>query len=125
MKIRYDFVSNSSSSSFVLFGTEVKKNELLELQKKMPGHENDENNDFIDLSELQEFLYTVCDVSLIDYDECSIYCGSSPVMMKDNETLLQFKERIAKMLSEYGIERDAHSIKFYSGTNYDDGLSFD
>ena len=78
MKIRMGFVSNSSSSSFCIFGI------------RFDGTEN-EAYEFVKDTEL------VAETTISGYDE--VYIGLYPESMKDEETLLNFKERIIRQLA--------------------------
>ena len=111
MKIRSDFVSNSSSSSFMLVGHSFDNDELIkiaEYNKLMPEypeeHENPENYEEWERWEIIEalekrfpsldFKYGIENF----YDEVCI--GMEYDKMKDSETKKDFEKRIADRLKE-------------------------
>lgn len=97
MKIRNGFVSNSSSSSFVIFGRYN-----------------------VDLEELN-IEHDVLDEKGIEYyedDESGLCVGVDPGEMKPDETLLQFQTRIAKKLTDAGIPTEPKEMMFTGGSYY-------
>ena len=89
MKIRYGFVSNSSSSSFLIYGTIVSHQKMKEVALK----NGKEVYDFGWGSGL--FMTQPC-----EDDWC---VGLSYAEIKDDETGLEFKERVKKALAENGF----------------------
>ena len=85
MKIRNGFVSNSSTSSFCIYGAQIKRNIVDEDKVTKAGlevHYGDPNND----------------------DE-NFNIGRSWCSIKDEETGAQFKASIAKLIKEmFGTE---------------------
>ena len=109
MKIRDGFVSNSSSTSFYIFGIITDMQDLFNSFKilckkgiltekefiKIFGALEFEDYDFND-DEINNFLNdNDCnDISIYDDDENSaVYIGRSPEHLRDNETGKQFKEK--------------------------------
>ena len=107
MKLRSDFVSNSSSSSFIVMGSWV----------SIP--EDKRSHEYIDSLNLGD------EIRWIYSDSDEVVIGLPFESMKDDETLKQFKERVAIILSkipgktfnisDIGIIRGvSHDGEFYS-----------
>ena len=142
MKIRSDYVSNSSSSSFVIVGKTYDRSEIRkliedrgdELFKMMKGskfsrycNNYKDINDLIDGWGLREVF---CAVGLWSEEEgdCgdgdSILIGLDPSEMKDEQTLKEFKEVVVGKLKEIGLEAEVKDIGFVSGGTDSGGYTF-
>lgn len=91
MKIRQGFVSNSSTSSFMIMGKwlDDAPENLRELRNQgIRYYESDEDGPCIGLS----------------FD------------IKDDETWGQYKDRVAKVLTTYGVPAEAKDIRLCTGT---------
>lgn len=94
MKVRNGFVSNSSSSSFVLFGawTDDEPSQRAELRKKGIHWELDEE---------------------------SGWCvGVDPDDMDEEETLAEFRKRVSQKLHDNGIDINSKNLVFTGGSCY-------
>lgn len=130
MKIRYDFVSNSSSSSFVLWGISYDTYELVEKLRVaglVPSESGCEEksatayiNAFLDDKKIPYDEY------VFGYDDNYIAFGLSPAEMKDNETLKEFKTRVIDRLKSYGLPMEGSGdVEFIKGVNADGYITVD
>lgn len=130
MKIRTDFVSNSSSSSFVLWGVSFDTDNLVEKLRDagLVPTRPDDGEDHIN-EDIEEFLDSrkiPYDEYVFGYDDNFIAFGLSPTCMKDNETLKEFKARVVDKLKSYGIFVDGISqVEFIKGVDADGCISID
>jgi len=112
MKIRSGFVSNSSSSSFLIYGAFLNSSDIKELLKLSEEEQQDEL-DYI----LQERTGFEVHAPIDDYDD-GYYIGRSYDSIGDDETGKQFKESVEKKLEEvFGkkIECSVHEESWYNG----------
>ena len=104
MKIRNGFVSNSSSSSFVILGAAINDSELKDIFGK------DVIYDLDDVIRSNGLIYERSD------DGETTYIGVSPwAELGEHETKAQLKYRIATMLKKINI---TCSVEYYAGTTY-------
>lgn len=102
MKVRNGFVSNSSSSSFCIYGASMDLSELVEKVKGLNLIEEDE----LERLEENEDLYEVAELvkekiglsSYQDYENDTVWFGREWSTIDDDETGKQFKENVKSKL---------------------------
>lgn len=119
MKIKTDFVTNSSTTSFVVIGTHFNIKDIPEDYMKNAAEAlNVKSMEDLegDTYELLEFFTKNSDLEFSygeagwDYGEPMV--GISYSSMDDNETLLQFKERVQlQVLEKFGIPCKPYHIE--------------
>ena len=148
MKIRSDYVSNSSSSSFVIVGKVFSdvdglmdnlvkdKDKLLKFLNKEYESECESIDDFIEQESLSEVLYRVLEKTGLDFhisgrdwgDAKEVLVGydmkSGDNKMKDDETLKEYKDRVVTALNEKGIEANYDEIGIVTGGSDAGGTTF-
>jgi hypothetical protein len=111
MKIRSGFVSNSSSSSFCILGIvlpeDFDEEKFEEIDEKLWSNRNDKDS---------FYLETQCGIS--DYYDCRLI-GKSPDAMKDDETLIQFKEKVVEAIKQAGVDVELKDIGWHIDGGHD------
>jgi hypothetical protein len=116
MKIKSEFVTNSSSVSFVVVGIYLSESDISENLKNLIESKSSVAVIYEDFEGNIDTLILGTD---LDYSFGDCNSGSENVMvgmhytdMKDNETLGEFKARVQKQLKDsFGIDKDVGHIE--------------
>ena len=149
MKIRSDYVSNSSSSSFVIVGKVFSdadklmdklvkdKDKLLKYLNKEYESECESLDDFIAQESLGEVLYRVLEKAGLDFQIAQSDWGEEieevlvgydmkygDNKMKDDETLKEYKTRVVDALNEKGLDAKYDEVGIVTGGSDAGGTTF-
>ena len=118
MKLRSGFVSNSSSSSFCIYGTFMELDELIEKVKAngwLTDEELEEMEENEDWYELEEKLNEKTDLEVYASED-QFWIGKSWSNIGDDETGGEFKESVKTELGKVFGEVDCqtHEEEIYS-----------
>lgn len=108
MKCKFGHISNSSTTSFLVYGKCIDaydyKDKIVELAKKYDCYSGPEDGDEVDPWELSEMIDTVADKVGLEchsgYDCEYLYLGISSTEIKDDETGAEFKKRVKMLVDE-------------------------
>ena len=131
MKIRTDYVSNSSSSSFVLLGKTMTFDKFVESVKAAGFKSQCEDDEYyVDFWEIKDWIvdktkgFIDAEASGEDGDYEDAVVGVDPPKMNDNVTLKDFKNEVIGKLETIGIDAKLSDIEFTSGGSDASGMSF-
>ncbi len=111
MKCKLDFITNSSSVNYVGWGIIISRTELENKLRKTSNGDN-ESDEILDPYEISENISRNSELlscTMFDISYCII---AHPTLIKDDETLLEFKRRIVTELNNNGIGATTNSIKW-------------
>ena len=114
MKIRNGFVSNSSSSSFCIYGTYLEFEDLIKMSIQNNIITSKEAKDFEkngEWYELETMINNKTGLELNLDEESNAWIGRSWSEIGDDETGTQFKDSVEQKLRELKIDGDIETFK--------------
>jgi len=129
MRRKLDFVTNSSTTSFIGWGVEIENSNIFKNELFLKRcFENYKTSKYYDVSINYEkfiedkknlrynisdnFYSTILNFSFGCYGSDYIMIAASPVNMQDNQTLGDFKKEIISELASYGIIVKENELAF-------------
>ena len=116
MKVRNGFVSNSSSSSFAIFGAVLDCSEFTDLMEGL-GIEIDAEDDYDGVYTALQTITEGLDLETYTDEECRVAIGRSYSTLGDEETGAQFKaDAQAKVTKALGkaVPCEVHIDEWYT-----------
>lgn len=119
MKVRSGFVSNSSTTSFCIYGAKVDFDNLKSLRKKIAEEEDESPEDISDeviVEELDRMLGTSNHTSISTYyvpGDYAVHIGCSYLSMKGHETRDEFEKRIWNEVMTFIRELEENPSNFH------------
>lgn len=101
MKIRNGFVSNSSSSSFCIYGVSLDTQEFRDLMLKKFSQLIDEDTETYEIEEILDTNKIVHPIAMVDGESDLVFLGASPQSCPDNKTMGEFKKETEKEIIEF------------------------
>jgi len=118
MRIKSEFVTNSSSCSFVVMGTTISPDEISDEKwaqsglnmVEVDGFSEDFDTVVTDLTKSNDLTYSFGNTDY--YDTEDVMVGIYYTDMRDDETLAEFKARVKQQIKDsFGVEKDPGHIE--------------
>lgn len=114
MKSRSMFISNSSSSSFIIYGINTSMDDVKNYAELNFSENQEYQKSKKDDYEIVEFLNNTIPLIefIADYEDDSVYIGRSFETIKDDETGKMFKDSVEEFIKESFPQSKCRTIDF-------------